>query len=76
MGHTTIICGICVLSVLCLLSISSVVADDTTQREVNCTAVLIEAKARRDSEVSEDLFIFLRKIKFDICWCVESVLVF
>lgn len=52
MGHATMLCGICVLTLVCLLSISTAVADTTPQREVNCTAVLIEAEARRDSEVS------------------------
>lgn len=67
MGHTTMLCGICVLSLLCLLSISSVVADTTPQREINCTAVLIEAEARRESEVSAILLFFsLYKIKFDV----------
>lgn len=56
----------CVVSVMCLLSISTAVADNNTpQREVNCTAVLIEAAAKRDSEVSECVFFLLyRKVKF------------
>lgn len=60
----TTLCGIyCVLSVLCLFSISTAVADNNTpKRELNCTAILIEAAAKRESEVSEcEIF---RKIKF------------
>lgn len=49
-----------VLSLLCLLSISSsAIADNTPKREVNCTAVLIEAAAKRQSGVSEYYFFFV-----------------
>lgn len=63
MGHTkTMLCGMyCVLSVMCLLSISTAAADTTPEREINCTAVLIEAEAKRQSEVS---LIFLSFFSF------------
>lgn len=58
MGDSTMVFRIGVLSLLCLLSISSsAVADITPNREINCTAVLIEAAAKRQRGVSEVLFI-------------------
>lgn len=52
MGRIPILWQICFVSALCLLSISSAVADNTPKREINCTAVLIEAEAKRQSGVS------------------------
>lgn len=70
---TTMLCGMyCVLSVVCLLSsISTAVADNNTpKRELNCTAVLIEAEAKRQSGVSELFFYcisFLSLVWLNLC---------